>query len=70
VSTNPPDRFRLRINVSIEKVDQYGSHSGNQLTISEDRILTVKSFAETALVLGRFHELGEALAGDIGVTDV
>ena len=53
--------YQLRINVTIERLDRNGSCGGNRLTVSEDQELTVASFAESALVLGRFHELAEQL---------
>lgn len=57
----PIPAFRLRINVSVQQFDEYGGWTGGALTVSEERELDVKSFAEIATVLGRFYELSESL---------
>lgn len=53
--------YTLRISIAIEEKDDRGAFTGGRLCINEEQKLDVTSFMEIASVLGRFHDVGEAL---------
>lgn len=60
------DRFVLVIDIRIEKQDQHGRYSGEQLSVRDQQSLSVSSFMQIAGVMARFHELADALRQEAG----
>lgn len=54
-------RYRLRVEVLIEELDDHGGWTGGRLGVKEGAELDIDSFAEVAAVLGRFHDLNQAI---------
>ncbi|HEV2347604.1 MAG TPA: hypothetical protein VGS97_26165 [Actinocrinis sp.] len=54
-------RYRLRIQVDIEELDDHGGWTGGRLGVKEEAQLDLDSFTEIAAVLGRFHDLNAAI---------
>jgi hypothetical protein len=55
--------FRVRVDVSVEQIENGGALSGRGLRVCEELALPQMSFLELAGVLGQFHALAETIAG-------
>jgi hypothetical protein len=56
-----PDKYRLRIQCEIQRLDDHGGYTGDRLSVNDEVTIEVGGFAEVAGVLGQFHELGETI---------
>lgn len=59
--SGPISGYRLRIDVQIEELDDHGGWTGGRLGVKEETQLDLASFTEVAAVLGRFHDLNQAI---------
>lgn len=54
-------KFALVLNIRIEQRDEYGRYVGSQLQIQQELTVKASSFLEIASIIGRFHELAQAV---------
>lgn len=63
-------RYRLRINLEVEQLDERGQFTNRGLTIAESLdLVDVQSFMEIAFILSQFHELGQQIEKDRALPD-
>lgn len=55
------DKYRLNLRLRVEKVDERGNYTNEGLSVEDSLDLRYMGFMEIAGVLGRFHELAEAI---------
>lgn len=60
------DKFRLRVNVEIQKHFDTGGYTGERITVAEEFDVPAGSFTEVAAILGKFHETAERMKADGG----
>ncbi len=53
------DRFEMRVQVELNKVDDRGAWTGERMAVNESFSVGAAGFLEIAGILGRFHELAE-----------
>lgn len=63
--SNEPQRFRLEVRVEVREIDRHGGWSThNALSVNHTMELGTLTFLQLAGILGRFHDLGEAIKAE------
>lgn len=62
--TGLDSRYKLNISCEIIQTTADGGYTGHQLRVQEQTVLNVSNFLELAQVLGRFHDLAEAIKAE------
>jgi hypothetical protein len=57
-------KFEVQIRVQVRTLNEHGGWNGQGLETAETMVMELGGFTEIAAVLGRFHDLAQAIHGD------